>query len=402
MATDLRHTIEHLTTWERPSASEGERRAAEWIAAELRELGYTADVEEESAHGTYWWPIGIATAAAGVAGLLGRRVLGTVVGAVSALAVWDECGLWRGYWTRKLLPKRSTWNVVGRGGDPDAQRTLVLVAHHDAAHTGLAFDFTAVRAYADRFPERVEQGRAWPGTMNLVFAGPVLVALGSLLGARVLRRLGTILSLGSAANMVDIGRSPVVPGANDNLSAVAAVLEVARRLRDEPLPGGLRVLFVSTGSEESFEEGMSAFVERHEHELPREHTDILVLDTVGSPRLILMEGEGMLTKRPYSGALKDVVERAAQDAGVELIREHWLSFGSDTLITLRKGYRGALLASFDEHKLPSNYHQPTDTADRIDYSTVEDAAKVAEATARRLAATGGFGPDAVPAATASS
>lgn len=400
MATDLRHTIEHLTTWERPSASEGERRAAEWIAAELRELGYTADVEEERAHGTYWWPIGIATAAAGAAGVarpkgLRGRVVAAAVAAVSALAVWDECGLWRGYWTRRFLPKRSTWNVVGRGGDASAARTLVLVAHHDAAHTGLAFDFTAVRAYAERFPERVENGRAWPGTMNLVFYGPVLVALGSLLRLKRVRALGTILSLGSAANMANIGASQVVPGANDNLSAVAAVLEVAKRLRDEPLPGGLRVLFVSTGSEESFEEGMTAFIDRHEHELPRESTDILVLDTVGSPRLILMEGEGMLTKRPYSGPLKDTVAAAAEEAGVELIREHWLSFGSDTLITLRRKYRGALIASFDEHKLPSNYHQPTDTADRIDYATVEDAARVAEATARRIArGDAEFGPDA--------
>src|SRR3712207_313479 len=76
MATDLRHTIEHLTTWERPSASEGERRAAEWIAAELRELGFETAVEEGRAHGTYWWPMGIFCFLAGVAGLTGRRVLG--------------------------------------------------------------------------------------------------------------------------------------------------------------------------------------------------------------------------------------------------------------------------------------------------------------------------------------
>jgi hypothetical protein len=130
---------------------------------------------------------------------------------------------------------------------------------------------------------------------------------------------------------------------------------------------------------------MAGFMARHEHELPRESTDVLVLDTVGSPRLILLEGEGMLVRRPYDDALKDTVEAAARDAGTELIREHWLSFGSDALIALRRGYRTALIASFDEHKLPSNYHQHTDTADRIDYDTVAGAARVSEATVRRLA-----------------
>jgi hypothetical protein len=385
MATDLRHTIEHLTSWERPSASDGEKRAADWIAGELRELGLEAAVEEGRAHGGYWWPMGIFSFLAGVAGLSGRRLLGVLGGALGAAAVWEETGLWRGLWTRRLLPKRSTWNVVGRAGDPSAERTLVLVAHHDAAHTGAIFDDSLLRWFGRTFPERLEASRHWPQTMRLVFAGPLLVALGSLVGLRGLRAVGTAISFGSAAAFADIGRSEVVPGANDNLSAVAVVLEVARRLAEDPVHG-LRVLLVSTGSEESFEEGMAAFVDQHEHELPRERTDILALDTVGSPRLVLVEGEGMITMRPYDARLKDDVAAAAAEAGVPIIREHWLSFGSDALIALRRGYRAALVASFNELKLPSNYHKPTDTADNIDYDTVAAAAKVAEATVRRLAA----------------
>ncbi len=385
MRDEARRTIEHLTSWERPSASDGERRAAVWIADRLSSHGFPVEVEEERAHGTYWWPMGLLSLFAGLAGLAGRRVAGVAVGAFTAFGIWDEAGLWRGHWTRRLLPDRPTWNVVARAGDQDAERTVCVVAHHDAAHGGMAFDFTLVRAYARRFPERVEAGRSWPGTIGLVFLGPVLVAIGSLLGLDRVRRLGRFLAFGSAASFADIGLRPVVPGANDNLSAVAAMLAVAGLLAEEPV-SGVRVLLVSTGSEESFEEGMSAFVARHEHELDRDTTDIIVLDTVGSPRLILMEGEGMIVKRPYDAALKDAIEAGARDAGEPIIREHWLSFGSDALIGLRRGYRTALIASFDEHKLPTNYHQPTDTADRVDYATVESAARVTEATIRRLSA----------------
>ena len=53
-----------------------------------------------------------------------------------------------------------------------------------------------------------------------------------------------------------------MPGANDNLTAVAVLLELARLLREQPVEG-VRVLLVSTGSEESFMEGMRGWVRRH-------------------------------------------------------------------------------------------------------------------------------------------
>ena len=75
-----------------------------------------------------------------------------------------------GEWTRRLLPKRSTWNVHAVAGDPDAERVIAVIAHHDAAHTGAIFDFTLVRWYGRTFPQLLEKGRKWPGLMWLVFA----------------------------------------------------------------------------------------------------------------------------------------------------------------------------------------------------------------------------------------
>ncbi|HEY6145026.1 MAG TPA: hypothetical protein VIV13_02040, partial [Solirubrobacterales bacterium] len=52
----LRERLEELEQIERPSASDGERQAAEWIVAQLGELGAEARIEAEDAHGTYGWP----------------------------------------------------------------------------------------------------------------------------------------------------------------------------------------------------------------------------------------------------------------------------------------------------------------------------------------------------------
>ncbi len=56
----LESDIRHLAAIDRPSASAGEREAAKWIAGRLREAGCAeVRIEEERAHGGYWWPLGL-------------------------------------------------------------------------------------------------------------------------------------------------------------------------------------------------------------------------------------------------------------------------------------------------------------------------------------------------------
>jgi len=52
LRAELEDVVGHLASFERPSASDGERRAAEWIAWRLSEHGCDARVEQERAHGT--------------------------------------------------------------------------------------------------------------------------------------------------------------------------------------------------------------------------------------------------------------------------------------------------------------------------------------------------------------
>jgi Zn-dependent M28 family amino/carboxypeptidase len=164
---------------------------------------------------------------------------------------------------------------------------------------------------------------------------------------------------------------------------VAALVELAPLVRELR---GLRVLLVSTGAEEANQEGMLAFARRHFGSLPRERTSFLCLDTLGSPQLLLIEGEGFLRMRDYPAAMKDVVDAAARSRGVELRRGLRFTFATDGLIPLREGYPAAAVGSVNRYLVPSNYHWPTDTPDRVDYGTVEGAVALALGTAERLAA----------------
>jgi hypothetical protein len=379
----LRERLEELERIERPSASNGERRAAEWIVAQLAELGAEARIEAEDAHGTYWWPqgIGAALGALGaVAALRGRRFLGTLLGATGAAAIADDFppGQRR---LRRLLPRRTTYNVVCELGDPNAERTVVLSAHHDAAHSGLVFH-PALPQLADRLG-MLDRTDTSPPLMAPVFGGPVLAALGALTGRRLLAKIGLLLGLGSVAAMTDIGARKSVPAANDNGTAVVALLDLARRFLADP-PQGVRVILLSTGSEESFSEGMKAFGERHFGELPRESTFFLCLETLGATHLLALQGEGFLKMRDYPPRALAFVERIAGEEGVWLYPNLRTYNGTDALEPRVAGYETVALCSCTDQKQPGRYHWPNDTAENVNFETVERAISLTQRVVRRL------------------
>ena len=162
------------------------------------------------------------------------------------------------------------------------------------------------------------------------------------------------------------------------------ILELARMLREQPVEG-VRVLLVSTGSEESFMEGMRGWVRRHGPRLDPARTRVVVLETLGSPELILLEGEGMIWMTDYDDGVREAIADAARRAGVALRRGLRLGFATDALSALRGGLRAATLASCDEYKMPANYHSQRDIPRNVDFGTVGSAVRVAEAVIRSAA-----------------
>ncbi len=382
----LRQRVERLAALDRGSGSSGERAAAELLVEELRGLGAKVAAEPERIHGTYWWPTAITSAVAVLAGL--RRGRGAAAAALLATAASaDDIRPAFRVLRRWFLPKKDTLNVTAEFGPPDASHTVVLVAHYDSAHSGLIFHPELARWPLRRFPKMLEQADTTPPTMWGAVAAPALAAIAALTGARLVGRAAAVLGGGYLAAMLDIAARPVVPGANDNATGVAALLSVAHSLSKD-MPEGVRVIVLLPGSEESFMEGMSAYLRRHRHELPAESTSVVCLDTVGSPDLVLLKGEGMLRMRDYPPAFLAILRDAADELSIPMHTNLRLRNATDGVIALRAGYQTAMLGSVDEFKMPTDYHWPTDTADRVHYSTVAQAARLTRRTIERLAPNG--------------
>jgi hypothetical protein len=380
----LRDVVETISSIHRPTASQGERRAAEWLLAKLREHGARGEIELERAHGTFWWPLGLAAGvgfAAGLAALSGRRVLGGTLAAVAGAAALDDLppGERR---LRRLLPQRTATTVVTEAGPPDAERTVVLVAHHDAAHAGLVYHPAIPEFVFGRAPWLIQRVDTSPPLMAPAVGIPALIGAGAVTGSRALVKAGMALAAVSAAALADIGSRETVTGANDNATGVAVLVAIARALAEQPTEN-VRVMLVST-SEEALCEGMQAFARRHFAELPPESTFFLSVDTVGSPHLLVLRGEGMIRMREYPARSLALLDELAEELGIWLFPNLRLRNATDGVFPLAAGYECASLCSCTDLKQPANYHWPTDTPERVDYGTVADAVRLSEALVRRL------------------
>jgi Peptidase family M28 len=379
-----RALLGELCAFDRESGTPGERQAAEWLVQRLADEGASGYIETERLHSTFWWPLGLASAAgaaAGLASLRGHRMVGAALGALAAAAAADDLPP-NDRRLRSLLPKHEVSQVVAAVGPDDAERTLVLLAHHDAAHSGLLFS-PAIPDTVDRLAPRVLQAiDTSPPFMWPVVGGPALAAAGAVAGSRRLAAAGAAVSALVTGLLADIWRSDVAPGANDNGTAVVGLVAIARALAERPTES-IRVMLVST-SEEALCEGMTAFARRHFGELPRESTFFLCLETLGSPHLLVLRGEGMLRMREYPSRSLRLLDDLAEQLDIWLYPNLRLRNATDAIIPLAAGYECAAVCSCTHHKQPANYHWPTDTPENVDYDTLADGIRLTEAAIRRL------------------
>jgi Peptidase family M28 len=389
----LREVVQTLAAIERPPCSPGEREAAEWLHRRLSAVaGVDAALEDEPSWGTFpptVTGLGLAGMAAAALTLRGRRLFGAMLAGASVAGIVDEAHNGPRVLRRLVRRRRATVNLIARSGDPDAPTTLVVLAHHDAAQTGLVFDQTLQRRLYERAPQVIERFKTPLPQWWFGLAGPLATLLGALRGRRSGPRAGLLLGALGTALVADLWRNQTVPGANDNLSGVAVLVALAELLRERPIPG-LRVLLVSCGAEETLQDGIRAFLARHRHELDPARTRFVNLDTVGSPHLVLLEAEGPVRMEEYAGPwLRDLAAARASALGIALHRGFRARASTDSIIPSRAGYPTVTLVSMTDWRSPANYHLPTDTPANVDYATVADATRLVYELARALAGDGG-------------
>jgi hypothetical protein len=381
----LRDDVAALAAIERRSASAGERASAAWCAERLAVAG-ARDVELLPFR--YQHSFGHAHALHFAAAMAGR------LPAALALAGFELDYSGRAQPLRRLLPKGEGATVVGRipaappeGGQSAAtirpqsahvggrRRTLVLVAHHDAAHTGLMWH-----------PRLAEPGGRRDGRPPFSLL-PELAMAALAVGPRRLRRPArAVLALATALSL-QVARGATVPGASDNATGVAAVLALVERIAADPLPG-VEVIAVLPGAEESGMGGMAAWMAAEGHALDPATTLVLGLDTLGAGEPMVLSGEGPLWRVDYGETELALADAGAARAGLPRPRRFRLGGWTDPALARLAGLPAISLLSLRGNAF-SDYHLPTDTPDRVDWASVDACLALADGIVREWAA-GGF------------
>ena len=195
---------------------------------------------------------------------------------------------------------------------------------------------------------------------------------------------------------------PGSPGADDNASAVAAVLEIARVLADIPCERTIRYCFF--GFEEAGSPGVEHHVATIRADTEREVEGILNLDMVGytdkrpgsqnapiaAPSTVSPPRTGdfaLILGNLRSGTLSDLFASALRAFGKGVPQhstgriESWLrdASGGDRHVYWDAGLVGILITDTGNFRNP-HYHQGTDTADTLDYEFLHGITRAAAAT----------------------
>ncbi|MCK6586113.1 MAG: M28 family metallopeptidase [Polyangiaceae bacterium] len=286
---------------------------------------------------------------------------------------------------RKLFPFGESQNVLARipargGGEPRLR--VVFLAHTDAAYTGVMF--------RPEFLERFVTKETSPLYKSLrvttgAVLGLALLDLAELAGlrSRPVSLLRAVLSipplLGFALNLDVVLRDHIVPGAADDLSGIAGLLLLARRLRGR-VPDDIEVIFCATGCEEAGLGGAHCLARDKASEWERSRTVVIGLDGLANGSLAWFQ-EGEIFPLPIAPWLREVLrDTAASDARFADVRGFEIPVGgTDAVPFSAAGYDAVTLGCVDRSRgVPRHYHVPSDTPENLEVESIAPCVDFAE------------------------
>jgi hypothetical protein len=272
--------------------------------------------------------------------------------------------------------RETTANLVATKGA--GRRLIILMAHLDSAPASFVFR-----------PGQIAHFRLsiWiaMGIFGLAVLFPLLASFGAsidlvTLGVSAALIFGLLVFLS-----VDFWRFGYAPGANDNLSGVAAATSAASHLW-RLMPKGCEVRLVITSAKETGMLGAQHYWQTHRTELKQRETFVLNLDTVGCKNLSYVVESGGFTMMKYDNQLSQTANNLTQlnqqFTKVTPARHETGCF--DTIWFHRDGFPVLTLASYDNEGYMTAVHTPDDTPDKLNFASIQLAALFAESIVRMM------------------
>jgi hypothetical protein len=291
-----------------------------------------------------------------------------------------------------LFPKKTEFHIVGKIKPQKEPRNLVLLSgHHDSAY---------------EFPLLSKLGNK----SNIIIISAVVVAVLSIF----LGVLRTILELSldpsfsqvdpfvfmrtiqdySILNVIDIFQlilftvgatlvivlalflrsNKVVFGANDNLTAVAAILECGKFI-SQNRPENTEIWIISFAGEEHMR-GSKRFVSNHYKELKTRQALLLNLECLSADTYLVATAENMYFAK-HSSLVFEKVSQAAKRVNIPIKVGPLRFAGSDAANFSRKGLHATTLFGLSSTGVPDYWHTLNDTPDKLSGPKIAKGVEIA-------------------------
>ena len=356
----------------RESTSKEEKEAAEYITEYLKSLNNTeVSVQQFKSVWTWTWP-NVLTISLVLIGIGLYTLLPSISVIIIGLAIFF-------FYTEndnrptisRIFPKKSSQNVIGKIKSlEEGLRTIVLIAHMDSS-----------RADSAHHPSKVKNFRTLVLVNFLLYCIVFLLLLfGLLINVQNInfQDLAWYLSLLLAIPIVytlvlALTRQflyNLVPGANDNASGVAVVLELMNLFSKNPLQN-TEIISVLTGCEESGCGGILTFLKHY----GEQYKDAFYLnfDNVGAGTPIFTPKEGIFLSHRANKTLLNLTREVQQENPNLNIKEREFRSGyTDGTVAMVQGYKALTFLALNEDGVPPHWHWETDTVENIELDVIEN------------------------------
>ncbi|MEX2685078.1 MAG: M28 family metallopeptidase [Candidatus Sigynarchaeota archaeon] len=388
----------------RAPCSAGEAKAAEFIKAEMQKTCNHVEIEPFTCApgGLLGWirPAIVLVVSSLVLYLVvafALQGIGKIAFYVTCLALVITAWViaWKEFFSYEefidhFLKKGSSQNVIGRimpAGE--VKRVIAFSGHHDSALRFNLLEYLGGVGYGVSIAWGFGLWITWTGTLAVAIVAEVArVDMGGI--NTFTAWLGIV---GSPAMVLlwffrsSDERGNVVPGAVDNISAVAVVLAIGRYLRAHPdvMPDGTEIRLISFGCEEAALRGARRYVEAHRQELKGSNFQLVNMDGLQSPKSFMLFSFEPTTRTPHDPRVTEGIIAAARKVGLPVVSfgsraidrvAGFFSGGTDAAAFSKAGIPASTFGALDVLKYINNYHTSRDTPDRIEPGTLEGALKI--------------------------
>jgi len=281
----------------RLAGTRGERQAAEYIKKQLEGYGYEVELQEFNF-------VDRALRTRIKAGLLlAAFVLSLFLPPTYSLIIFIAA-LSLFYVLPRVMPKRRSQNIIGILRPKKPRGRVLVSAHYDSARCIVSYQLNVFLKLV-LFPA------------ICIFAVFLLASLFSVLPLSwpiVWIILALIFFPVGVGMFISTSSRRVSPGANDNASGVAVMLEVARVVAESP--SDVELTFVAFGAEEQGLEGSRAFVKRQK--TTNGNVAVLNLDMLGAGKQpFVVEGNGLIRRARTSSRLNEALIECCERVGLK-------------------------------------------------------------------------------------